>query len=126
MTTDSSGAFCFVVSAKNTSVSDFDLKLMERMTPLEGKCLPVNCVSNHLCGLPFFVRKIIKPVVFATMSRRTRARSPMHDGTESECLEILSSYGITKDMLPTSIGGTVNLDMMEWVANRRAAEMEEI
>jgi hypothetical protein len=31
-----------------------------------------------------------------------------------------------KDMLPTQMGGTIELSQSEWIANRRAVELEEI
>jgi hypothetical protein len=49
-----------------------------------------------------------------------------HDVAETEILEVLSQYGLEKAMLPTLMGGTVELNLEEWIANRRAVEMEEL
>jgi hypothetical protein len=53
--------------------------------------------------------------------KRTRVDVP-----DSQLLGILSDYGILKEMLPTKMGGTVQLNQAEWIANRRAAEPEVI
>jgi hypothetical protein len=70
--------------------------------------------------------QILKPVLYALMDKRARSRSLYHDVPESEILDVLSGYGILKDMLPVEMGGTVQLDQSEWIANRRAVELEEI
>lgn len=50
----------------------------------------------------------------------------IHDVSEGNVLEILAEFGIKKDMLPVEMGGSVRLTQAEWIANRRAVEMEEI
>lgn len=126
MNKDVSGGFVMIIWDKHTSVTDFDLKVYERMTYLERHCLPVKAVATHLCCLPILVRKIMKPVIFALMDRRTRSRTLMHDVPESGYVDLLSEYGISRDMLPREMGGTIELDQSEWIANRRALEMEEL
>ena len=52
----------------------------------------------------------------------------IHDVPENEILGALSEYGISKEILPTMMGGGVDLDVWlpTWIAQRRALEMEEI
>lgn len=68
----------------------------------------------------------LKPVMLALMSKEVRSRLQFHDGSEDEVLESLAGYGILKSSLPTEMGGTFVLDQSEWIANRRAAELEEL
>lgn len=70
--------------------------------------------------------RIIKPIVFAFMDSRTRTRSVVHDIPENEIANALSEYGITKQMLPTNMGGSVQINMAQWMVNRRSSEMEEL
>ena len=70
--------------------------------------------------------KIILPILNTLTNKHTRSRKLVHDVPESQLLDVLSDYGILKDMLPTEMGGTVLLDQAEWIASRRAAELEEI
>lgn len=55
-----------------------------------------------------------------------RIHTIQHDVPENEIIEVLSNYGIYRDMLPTDMGGTVKLDLDEFVANRFATELEEL
>jgi len=50
----------------------------------------------------------------------------MHDAPEKDIIDILATYGIPKDILPISMGGNLDFSESEWVANRYAAELEEI
>lgn len=60
------------------------------------------------------------------MNKETRQRFLMHDARPNGILRVLSEFGITKDMLPTEMGGDIQLDQSEWIANRFAIEMEEL
>lgn len=57
-----------------------------------------------------------------------RCSTMIHDVPESKMLETLKEYGIQADMLPTSMGGTIELNawIAEFIAQRRAVEMEEL
>lgn len=71
--------------------------------------------------------RILKPIVYALADKRARSRAVIHDVSESETLgKNLASFGILKDMLPTEMGGSLKLDLPEWMENRRAVELEEI
>ena len=68
----------------------------------------------------------MKPIIYALLDRTRRSRLVIHDVGETEILEALSQYSLEKAMLPTQMGGTVELNLEEWIANRRAVEMEEL
>lgn len=74
------------------------------------------------------MRKVGRPLCYAFMDRASRARVVIHDVPESELLGSLSKYGITANMLPTNMGGLVDLDawLPRFIVQRRAIEMEEI
>ena len=100
---DESGGIVFIVRDRCASVACFDMNMFQNMADILDKrnCMPVNCAASHLCSLPLFTRKIIKPIVFAMMSTRTRARTCLHDVPAHQSAEALACYGITRDMLPT-------------------------
>jgi hypothetical protein len=66
----------------------------------------------------------MKPIFFAMADKFTRSRTKFHDVPESAIAESLSSYGILT--LPTEMGGSLQFSQAEWIAQRRAIEMEEI
>jgi hypothetical protein len=49
-----------------------------------------------------------------------------HLVSELEILDVLAGYGIPKECLPCEMGGEIPLNQLEWMADRRAIEMEEL
>jgi hypothetical protein len=124
--TDIGSGVVMIVKDKDFTIWHYDGRLYERMTYFDMKCWPVKIIARHVCVAPWFVVNIIKPIRYALIDKHTRSRILIHDGPESQILDVLSDYGILKDMLPTEMGGTVRFDQAEWIANRRAAELGEI
>jgi CRAL/TRIO domain len=123
---DMNSSFVLVELAKDITIWDYDPRLHDRIIYFDKACWPVKCIASHICCAPSIFLKIIKPIINALMGKRNRARQLLHDVPESQLLEVLSDYGIHKEMLPTEMGGTVELDQAEWIAKRRAAELMEI
>jgi hypothetical protein len=115
-----------VVWLKNGTIWDYDTKIYDRMDYFEVNAWPIRPCAFHACCAPSFVHRFVKPVIFALKDKESRSRTLFHDVPESELFDVLSSYGIAKDMMPTDMGGNLEFDQSEWIANRRAAELEEI
>lgn len=115
-----------ILFEKHTTLFHFDRKVFFRTQFLYNHCWPARSLSSHGCCPPRSLVWLLKPIGLAAMGKEARARHLVHDVPPSEIVETLSSYGITKDVLPTQMGGSVQLNPSEWIANRRAIEMEEI
>jgi CRAL/TRIO domain len=124
--TDMDSGFVIVNFLKDFTIWDYDHGLYDRIIYFDKNCWPVKIIAAHLCCPPSIFAKIIKPVAYPLLDKHRRSRILIHDVLESQVPDVLSSYGICEDMLPTEIGGTVQLDHAEWIANRRAAELKEI
>ena len=123
---DSKSGFVLVELAKDITIWDYDPRLHDQIIYFDKACWPVKAVASHICYTPSVFLKIIKPIIYALMDKHGRARQRLHDVPESQLLDVLSNYGIHKEMLPTEMGGTVQLGQAEWITNRRAAELMEI
>lgn len=124
--TDISSGIVILAWHPTSTIWSFDRKAYDHMVRFEQTCWPIQCISHHICCPTSVVMRVIKPIVFAFMDARTRTRSVVHDVPENEIANALLEYGIRKEMLPTGMGGTVEIDMMKWTADRRATEMEEL
>jgi hypothetical protein len=124
--TDMNSGFVHVVYQKDFTMWDYDPGLYDRIVYFDKSCSPIKRMAIHICCPPSFFIKIIKPIMNALMDKPTQARYVVHDVPENQLLDVLSGYGIYKEMLPTEIGGTVQFDQAECIANRRAAELMEI
>jgi hypothetical protein len=125
--TDRSSGVIFVNWVKDSTMWDYDHGLYDGIIYFSMNCWPIKMIACHNCCAPASIfDKMIKRITKALMDRHTRSRVLEHDVPESQILDVLSHYGIMKDMLPTEMGGTIELNQAEWIASRRAAELEEI
>ena len=116
-----------VAYLQDMTMWDYDHGLYDQFHFFERNCWPVKIVARHACYPSSYFVKVIKLIINAMLDKHGRFRILMHDvATESELLDVLSSYGIEKYMLPTEMGGTVLLNQARWMASRRAAELEDI
>lgn len=112
-----------IIWCKNSMPLNYDAKI--RATCFTKQCWPVTIKANHMCGLSRISARIGLPFALAVKGKQMRARTKVHDVPDSEIVTTLSSFGITRDALPTVMGGGVESNQLEWLANRRAVEMEE-
>jgi hypothetical protein len=94
-----------------------------------NSCLPVMVVASHVCsspGLSGLTIRLTKPIMYALMDKRVRSRNIIHIVPDSQVPGELSEYGILEGMLPTEMGGTLQLNQLEWIANRMALELEDM
>lgn len=124
--TDVHRGFVQVVWNKGATLFDYDIQYYKRMWYFEQCCWPARAVATHVCCSNSKSLSVIKPIVFAMMKRRARSRAIMHDAPESEIIDVLSQYGIMKHMLPVEMGGQLDMTQTDWLANRRAVELQEI
>ena len=111
---------------KDFTMWDFDNKLYERLNYLNQNCWPVRRIATHVCCAPPIFVKTFNSILNGMISKEIRVRKLVHDVPESQLLDVLSEYGIYKEMLPAEMGGSILLDQAEWIASQRAEELKEI
>jgi len=124
--TDVGSGVVEVVWDTDTTIFDYDRKVWDRLLAYLHLYWPVKTIAAHVCCSPRIIHRLVYPALHALLSPWCRSRTKMHDVPESEIINVLSNYGIPKEILPTEMGGTVELNPAEWIAHRRAAEMEEL
>jgi hypothetical protein len=102
-----------------------DRNFASKMSYYSHHAWPIGAMPSHACCPDLALLRFVKPILYALLDRFHRSRLVLHDVAESEILEVLSQYGLEKAMLPTQMGGNVELNLEKWIANRRAVEMEE-
>jgi hypothetical protein len=98
--------------------SQFDRTITKGLlTALKG-ALPIRLSAFLIIHPPSFV-SIVLPIVKLFMNERMRKRIQFFKGKDETILSQLQmKYGLTKDMLPTQIGGNVKIRHMEWIKKR--------
>ena len=82
--------------------------------------LPVRLSAIHVCQhKPIF--NLLIPLVKFFMGERLRKRLRFHSGSNDQVRTALAPYGLTKNVLPTELGGDVELQQEKWLAARKQA-----
>jgi hypothetical protein len=106
------------------TIWDYD-RVYERMNQFETSAWPLRLGAMHACCSPSVLIRFIKPILFALKDKASRSRTLFHDDTNDDILNILSTFGIRPSVLPRAMGGNVHLNNREWIAERRAVELQK-
>jgi len=123
---DVAGGIVEIVWDKESTVWDYDPAAYQRWTYFETHAWPIQIIAFHVCCPPPFIKRIIFPIMMALTDKRARARTIIHDVSENDIIDVLATFGITRRMLPTVIGGDLALDQFQWIVDRRVTELEEL
>jgi CRAL/TRIO domain len=108
----------FLIFPERVKFSKFDYALDTMIKDSIKGCLPVRIGAMHVCNPPTIFRIL---VLLFFMDDRVRKHLRIHCGSEARVLESLSVCGITKDNVPSKLGGGVVLDHKAWLNTRKAA-----
>lgn len=111
---------------KGVTIFDYDQKIVDPLVTFSQTVWPIRSIAVHSCCPSSILLRLIVPVLRGLVNRWFRVRVQIHDIPGSEIAIALAEYGIKRDMLPTELGGTLELNPCEWIARRRAIEMEEL
>jgi hypothetical protein len=111
-----------VAYPKHVHITQVDRKLMKlNMESIKG-CIPVRLAAFQICHPPE-IFSIIFPLIKLFLGERLRKRIKVHSGSDEHVLEQLSKYGLTKDCLPTELGGAIVLDHDNWLSERKSSSL---
>ena len=100
---------------------------MKLLVKVMGSVMPVRVRGIHLCYPSKVAYFIIYPVLKQIFGRHFRLRFKMHFGTQEKVLrELRDEYCLPVDRLPVELGGTVVLNMDQFLADRTAIENSEL
>ena len=64
---------------------------------------------------------MIFPILKLFLGERLRKRIRIHAGSEEAVQKDMDNFGLTKDTLPSDLGGDIVLDHKKWLKERLAA-----
>jgi CRAL/TRIO domain len=90
------------------------------LASLQG-CLPIRLSAFHGCHPPTLFR-IAARLFLLFVGERIRKRVIPHAGTIEHVVSILENkYHISRDHIPAEMGGNLEMDVMTWIHERKAA-----
>jgi CRAL/TRIO domain len=86
-------------------------------------CIPLRMSAFHVVNPPTLV-KYIFPICSMFFKEHIRQRFMIHSEREDKLTQMFdTSYNIPSHRLPTSMGGTYNMNLQQWINNRHLVEM---
>ena len=86
------------------------------------QAIPLRFRSVHICHPTAFMNCAFYPVLKFFSGRELRLRLRTHYGSDETVLSSLEAFGLPRDILPTSIGGSLDYDVKAWFADRILTE----
>ena len=106
---------------KHAKFVQFDRHLDKALMMSIRGAIPVRIAAIHVCHPPSFFT-ILWPVAKVFLGERIRKRVRVHSGSEAKVLKALQKFGMEKEMIPTCLGGSEELDHEAWIRARHKAE----
>lgn len=110
----------FMLWPHHVKLSQLDKKLLKLNSVSMRSCIPVRISAIHLCHPPK-IFAIVFPIIKVFMGDIVKKRFRVHSGTQEAVLKDLEETSLTTDMIAVQLGGKVEVDMVKWIAERRAA-----
>ena len=107
----------FMVYPRKATFAQFDRTQLKMNAESIQGCLPARVSGFHICHPPAFF-SLAFPIVKLFLGDRLRKRIHVHSGSEQKVLKALEQFGLTKDVLPSELGGNIVLDHEQWLADR--------
>lgn len=99
--------------------SQFDRNVAKQFIGSLKGALPVRVSAFQMIKPPSFFNLIL-PIIKLFLPERLRKRIRFHSGSDEEILSNFEKkFGITRDMLPGTVGGNLILNHAKWLDSRR-------
>ena len=113
--------FICLCSCAHFSNKNRDPVATRTLLPSLQGCMPIRFSVLHICH-PTPILRIASRIFLIFAPERLRKRCLMHSGTvEHVVFTLESKYHISRAHIPTEMGGNLELDVMKWIQERRAA-----
>ena len=115
-----------VVDGRDLQKKHYSRK-MKLLVQIMGSVMPVRVRGIHLCYPSKVAYFVLYPVLKQILGRHFRLRFKMHFGTQEKVLrDLAEGYCLPVDRLPVELGGTIDLNMDQFLANRIALENSDL
>jgi len=106
-----------IIYPQEARLDQFDHSLWNAVANSLYDVLPVRWRSTHVIHPNRFF-SIIHPVFMSSLPQNVQDRVIVHQGTKMKILANLLRYCLPWESIPTEIGGCIQLDFEEWLADR--------
>lgn len=108
-----------IINVEHAKLSELDLTQSKRNLSNLAGTMPVRIGGVHVCKPPFF-SNMFKPILILFLHEEVRSRLHFHVGKRERVVRGFEKLGISRDKLPSEIGGSLDFDRNAWLEHRRA------
>eukprot|EP00584_Thalassiosira_punctigera_P005952 CAMPEP_0172540764 /NCGR_PEP_ID=MMETSP1067-20121228/11699_1 /TAXON_ID=265564 ORGANISM="Thalassiosira punctigera, Strain Tpunct2005C2" /NCGR_SAMPLE_ID=MMETSP1067 /ASSEMBLY_ACC=CAM_ASM_000444 /LENGTH=340 /DNA_ID=CAMNT_0013326677 /DNA_START=60 /DNA_END=1082 /DNA_ORIENTATION=+ len=109
----------FLVYLRHACVRHFDRSLVKAIANSIKGVLPVRVSVIHIFHPPYLF-EVLFEVVSLLLGERLTKRMKMYSGEDSAIHDKLTDFGILPSRLPVELGGALDLDQDQWIAERES------
>jgi len=114
-----SRGFVFLVDASNETGRHRTRQSQHYMQRAMNSAFPIRMCSVHIvCNVNSLFTRVVFPVMKRLASKRMRLRIRLHRGSGEDLLRSLATYNLPRDRLPSDMGGSVLLDINQFLIDR--------
>ena len=113
--------YVILVNGANTSGRQFSRESPKYLQWLDA-ALPIRMRAAHICNASPVMHYLILPTVKRFVPRDVRLRGKLHRGSAEELLRYLAEYNLPSDRVPAELGGSVGLDVNQFLIDRISLE----
>ena len=109
-----------IAHPRHLAHANFDRSMSKMHIESLRGCLPLRVAAIHICHPPWFF-KLVFAVLKLFLGERMRKKVKPHSGEdETVLLKMQRNFGISKDKIPSEMGGGLVLDQVVWLEERRS------
>ena len=117
-----SRGFVLIVDASNVTRKHYTRQSSNYIQRALHGAFPIRMCCFHVCNANALVTNVIFPVFQRVRPKNMRRRTRLHRGSGEDLLRSLAEFNLPRDRIPFDIGGSVVLDINQFLIDRISLE----
>ena len=117
-----SRGYVYLFDASNGTGLHYKRKTAQYMLRALDGAFPIRRCSIHICNASPLVSYVLYPVALRLTSKNVRLRTRLHRGSGDDLLRSLAEFNLPRDRLPSDLGGSVVMDINQFLIDRFTLE----
>ena len=117
-----SRGFVLIVDASNVTRKHYARQSSKYIQRALHGAFPIRMCCFHVCNANALVTNVIFPVFQRIRPKNMRRRTRLHRGSGEDLLRSLAEFNLPRDRIPFDIGGSVVMDINQFLIDRISLE----
>ena len=117
--------FVLLIDASNGTRKNYSSQVLQCLHRTIEVAFPTIMRSIHVCNASPLVNYVIFPVAMRVLSKNARLRTRLHRDSGDNLLRSLVTFHLPPDRLPSDMGGSVVLDINQFLIDRITLEASQ-